>query len=108
MHGCVVVSKILSCCSLVFFVRFPFFFSNLVWVIFGPSLSLFATWTASFVTMTRVALGEFDNIYPLMVEVNDAAAIIIIITYQVFQVGGSLCIHDNVNTFRFCLCSLVR
>ncbi|CAM9925770.1 unnamed protein product, partial [Ectocarpus sp. 8 AP-2014] len=40
-------------------------YSNLVWVIFGPSSLLFATWTASFVTMTRIALGEFDNIYPL-------------------------------------------
>lgn len=61
------------------------FSSNLGWVIFGPSLSLFATWTESFVTMTRVALGEFDNIYPLMVEINDAAAFIIIATYQVAE-----------------------
>eukprot|EP00903_Cladosiphon_okamuranus_P014277 g13260.t1 len=60
-------------------------YSNVVWVIFGPSLSLFATWTASFVTMTRIALGEFDNLYPLMVETNDAAAFIIIATYQTLQ-----------------------
>lgn len=57
--------------------------SNIGWVIFGPSSDLFATWTVSFVTMTRVALGEFDNIYPLMIEINYDAALIIIITYQV-------------------------
>lgn len=64
--------------------------SNLGWVIFGPSLSLFSTWTGSFVTMTRVALGEFDNIYPLMVEINDAAAFIIIATYQVNMFTSTL------------------
>lgn len=55
-------------------------------MIFGPSLSLFATWPVSVVTMTRVALGEFDNIYPLMVEINDAAAFMIIVTYQVLGI----------------------
>lgn len=65
---------------------FAFFFSNLGWVIFGPSLSLFATWTESFVTMTRIALGEFDSIYPLMVELNDTAAFVIVATYQVMYV----------------------
>lgn len=69
-----VMCRVVSCLS-----------SNLGWVIFGPSLSLFATWTMSFVTMTRVALGEFDNIYPLIVEVNYPAAFIIIVTYQVSQ-----------------------
>ncbi|CBJ48824.1 Transient Receptor Potential Channel Fragment [Ectocarpus siliculosus] len=60
-------------------------YSNLVWVIFGPSSLLFATWTKSFVTMTRIALGEFDNIYPLMVEIDGAAAFMIIVTYQTLQ-----------------------
>ena len=70
------------------------YFSNLGWVIFGPSLSLFATWPVSVVTMTRVALGEFDNIYPLMVEVNDAAAFMIIVTYQV---GHRVCIFGGTS-----------
>ena len=61
---------------------FPFG-SNVCWVIFGPSSALFATWTESVVTMTRIALGEFDNIYPHMVVINESAALIIIVTYQV-------------------------
>ncbi|CAM9929852.1 unnamed protein product [Ectocarpus fasciculatus] len=61
-------------------------YSNLVWVIFGPSSLLFATWTTSFVTMTRIALGEFDNIYPLMVDIDGAAAFMIIVSYQTLQV----------------------
>ncbi|CAM9340593.1 unnamed protein product, partial [Ectocarpus sp. 4 AP-2014] len=60
-------------------------YSNLVWVIFGPSSLLFATWAMSFVTMTRIALGEFDNIYPLMVDIDGAAAFMIIVTYQTLQ-----------------------
>lgn len=37
----------------------------------------------SFVTMTRIALGEFDSIYPDMVDINPMAAFVIIATYQV-------------------------
>lgn len=59
------------------------FNSNLGWVIFGPSSELFATWTISFVTMTRVALGEFDSVYPGMYTINPGSAFIIIATYQV-------------------------
>lgn len=44
---------------------------------------LFATWTNSFVTMTRVALGEFDSVYPGMYTINPSSAFIIIATYQV-------------------------
>ncbi|CAM9678768.1 unnamed protein product, partial [Laminaria digitata] len=60
-------------------------YSNLCWVIFGPSSELFATWTSSFVTMTRVALGEFDSVYPGMYTINPASAFIIIATYQTLQ-----------------------
>lgn len=63
--------------------------SNLVWVIFGPSNDLFETWKASFITMTRAALGEFDNIYPQMVEVNPEASFLLIFTYQVRGVPPS-------------------
>eukprot|EP00904_Undaria_pinnatifida_P002750 jgi/Undpi1/12476/HiC_scaffold_5.g02147.m1 len=61
------------------------FNSNLGWVIFGPSSELFATWTISFVTMTRVALGEFDSVYPGMYTINPGSAFIIIATYQTLQ-----------------------
>lgn len=57
--------------------------SNVGWIIFGASSDLFATWTAAFVTMTRTAFGEFDNIYPEMVDINPDAAFLIIATYQV-------------------------
>ncbi|CAN0281687.1 unnamed protein product, partial [Hapterophycus canaliculatus] len=60
-------------------------YTNLAWVIFGPSSSLFETWSASFVTMTRIALGEFDDMYPRMVAINETAGFIIIVTYQTLQ-----------------------
>lgn len=68
--------------------------SNLGWVIFGPSSELFATWTNSFVTMTRVALGEFDSVYPGMYTINPESAFIIIATYQVGFKGKY--VHDYV------------
>lgn len=64
--------------------------SNIGWVLFGTASDLFATWTLSFITMTRIALGEFDSIYPELFAINNPAGFLIIITYQVSTVARNV------------------